>query len=292
MTDTLALIATWGGAGALVDFLLGKVGQKRVRAALESWWIHFADVRLSTFSVREAAFAARLLNTCFGTFLSLRRVSSALVITAIAFLGWKLWLDQGFAITYRPERYGVVLVHYLFNLGTFWLTTSFNLWLAQRLTQIGFLSSRMQFLLYVGGLALQLLLMFTIGYEFHGLFFQLVGIEILYDHDIHAPTYYLERTVDFSRHLWNDFELRIPYAGDVFNGSFADFQTFLQPVYAHAASLIRLFMMLAFVLSILLRPFQQFVLLVLARLIESEKPILTMFFGGLAAIAATVQKVL
>ena len=64
------------GVGAIIDFLIGPTGQKKLRDKLEDWWIRFDDVRLENFGRKEAEYAAYVIDRMFG-----RRL-----------FGWKRWI--------------------------------------------------------------------------------------------------------------------------------------------------------------------------------------------------------
>jgi hypothetical protein len=68
-------ITAFGGLGALVDFIIGRAGQDRVRGLLETWWIKFDDVHWHNFGREEAHTAVAVMDRVFGAnLLSLRRV--------------------------------------------------------------------------------------------------------------------------------------------------------------------------------------------------------------------------
>jgi hypothetical protein len=68
-------IAALGGLGALIDFLIGRVGQDRTRDLLESWWVSFDDIKWSNFGRKEASFAISLIGfICGDRFLSIKRI--------------------------------------------------------------------------------------------------------------------------------------------------------------------------------------------------------------------------
>jgi hypothetical protein len=84
--SALGLIAGMGGAGAFIDFCLGKKGQKVVRDWLEVQWIKVSDVNLGNIGQKEAIWTINYLRKTLGhSFFSLRR---AVICLMIALLVW------------------------------------------------------------------------------------------------------------------------------------------------------------------------------------------------------------
>jgi hypothetical protein len=70
--------------GAVIDFLVGKAGQKRARDRLETWWIKFDDVRWNNFGREEAEFAISLIDRwCGRRLFSLGRWVFVLIISVM-----------------------------------------------------------------------------------------------------------------------------------------------------------------------------------------------------------------
>jgi hypothetical protein len=80
-------IAGFAGVGAFTDFYIGKLGQQRVRNWLETWWLRFSYVDAHNFGREEAIFAISVLDRLFGRkVFSIRR----LVIFGV-FMGLEMW---------------------------------------------------------------------------------------------------------------------------------------------------------------------------------------------------------
>ena len=91
----LSSIALCGGVGAIIDFVIGKKGQKKVRDSLETFWVRLSDVNVKTFARAEAQFAAQLMENILGRFFSLRRIFVLLIIGTIGCILWILiWLSR------------------------------------------------------------------------------------------------------------------------------------------------------------------------------------------------------
>jgi hypothetical protein len=56
-------------------------------------------------------------------------------------------------------------------------------------------------------------------------------------------------------------------------------------------SLIRLSIMTIFILSFFLKPLQNAIMTLWARVIESDKPVFTLMFGGAAALGKAIQEI-
>ena len=79
------------------------------------------------------------------------------------------------------------------------------------------------------------------------------------------------------------------YYSIAFNGQhFIDTMLYIM---AAIPSLIRVCIMFIFFCSYLLRPMKDPVLALWARIVESDKPVFTLVFGGAAAMAKTVEEI-
>jgi hypothetical protein len=79
----LTIIAVCGlVGGALIDFYIGKPGQRRVRDRLETWWLRLSDVRWGNFGREEALFAVEVMDRLFGRRLFSFRRMLVVVLTS------------------------------------------------------------------------------------------------------------------------------------------------------------------------------------------------------------------
>ena len=86
----LTPIAAFAGLGAFVDFLIGRAGQNQARGFLETWWIRYDDVRWDNFGRKEAIFAIHLNDKwCGRRLFGLRRLVfiTLYLVTALT-MGW------------------------------------------------------------------------------------------------------------------------------------------------------------------------------------------------------------
>jgi hypothetical protein len=91
LTDILWPIVLVGGLGAFIDFLIGKAGQERAKDFLLKWWVRFDDVRWNNFGREEGLFAGRFIERWFGRRIwSIRRIVAGfalfILILPIAYL--------------------------------------------------------------------------------------------------------------------------------------------------------------------------------------------------------------
>jgi hypothetical protein len=74
------ILASICGLVVAYDNFTGKPRQKRLKDALETWWLKVSYMKWSAFGREEALFAASVIQQIFGTLFSLRRL---LICTAI-----------------------------------------------------------------------------------------------------------------------------------------------------------------------------------------------------------------
>src|SRR4051812_11790560 len=89
-------IALLGGAGAMIDFYIGKSGQRRVKEWLEIEWYRFHRVEWHNFGENEARYYIGIVDRLFGAaLLSRRRLLSTITVTLliVVFLGLVTMVD-------------------------------------------------------------------------------------------------------------------------------------------------------------------------------------------------------
>jgi hypothetical protein len=83
--EVLTTIAACTGAGAFIDFYIGKNGQKRVKDWLETWWYRLSDIPVKAVGREEALNALRVVDYLFGPMLfSWKRLRSAVKFKIIS----------------------------------------------------------------------------------------------------------------------------------------------------------------------------------------------------------------
>lgn len=81
----LTTVAACTGAGAFIDFYIGKDGQKRVKDWLETWWIRLSYIPVRAVGREEALNALRVIDYLFGPKLfSWKRLRSASIFKLIS----------------------------------------------------------------------------------------------------------------------------------------------------------------------------------------------------------------
>ena len=75
-------VALLGGIGALIDFFLGKAGQRRLKGWLEVQWYKFHEVNWHNFTAKEASYYIKASDRIVGAKLfSIRRTSLTVLLT-------------------------------------------------------------------------------------------------------------------------------------------------------------------------------------------------------------------
>jgi hypothetical protein len=81
----LTTIATCAGAGAFIDFYIGKDGQKRVKDRLDSWRRRLLEIKIEEVGRAEAQNALRVIDYLFGPKLfSWKRLKSAIIFKLVS----------------------------------------------------------------------------------------------------------------------------------------------------------------------------------------------------------------
>jgi hypothetical protein len=81
----LTTMAACAGAGAFIDFYIGKEGQKRVKDWLETWWYRLSDIPVRALGREEALNALRAVDYLFGPKLvSWKRLRSAIIFKLVS----------------------------------------------------------------------------------------------------------------------------------------------------------------------------------------------------------------
>jgi hypothetical protein len=85
--NVFATIATCTGAGAFIDFYLGKSGQQWVKDWLETWWIRLSYIPVRAVGREEALNALRVIDYLFGPeLLSFKRLGSAVIFKIVSMI--------------------------------------------------------------------------------------------------------------------------------------------------------------------------------------------------------------
>jgi hypothetical protein len=302
--DMLAVVACCG-IGAFIDFYIGKSGQRRVKDWLETWWLKSSYVRWGALGRDEALFAVLIFHLLLGNRLfSARRmiaVSMALGFGTIA-IAYRL---GEFYDLYQLLLSPYVLISFIF---LFILTTlSFSITI--------FMSAKVAALLREGPFFNIAGLLFIILFQYCLVVFWYPSMEVLRVNVILGFT-----EINFFRyliHLPHNINNMLSYLPGLFK-SFpfpswpspivleSDNPTVLMPsslnhqmfFIAHLSDymetytpLLRVLIAVIFIISFFLQTAQRFIMTLWARIIESDKPVFTLLFTGIAGFAEIGQRI-
>jgi hypothetical protein len=310
---TLWPVLLGGGIGRFIDFLLGKQGDQAVKTFMTGWWIRFDDVQWYTFGKAEAAFSLNVMTKTFGKYIwSLRRICFiAAVVSIFGLSGYFITLIYRDTMVTIQSSTPISLLHWvtfegldLYVVGLF-IGCSSTRWLSllfMRLT--GDDTSRRNAILYV----MTLLLFYVMLVKWLPLMEQ------------------IHNSVDLFRAIWNstgfrgDLRFSVVFWGQL---QFAllnmlNFDPLIHPLNAfhdiqfkleldrltpemyissvvkigisYLPALFRFALAAIFMGSFLLKPLVMRPLnLIWRRIIESDKPVFTVVFGGVGAIISAVH---
>jgi hypothetical protein len=300
LKDILWPIVVAGGLGHFIDFLIGKAGQQRAKDFLTDWWVRFDDVRWKNFGREEGLFAGQLIERWFGKkILSWRRILSAIILfNLFSLMGYMRGLSfspiKGTACIDIACQFidttVVILIammfYFPFFLG-FSLSVSFTILITFIMARFCGSSGMRNVIIF--------LLMLIINYFSLVIwspisdvlkFFALSWIEPNYNVIkiqlmlvIHTFEEAIKGLTSPGIHMYkNKIYVDNPFL-------FASrLLGLLIPVFRFSLSII-------FVGSFVIRPFvMRPVSLVWARIVESEKPVFTVIFGGAAAFATAISE--
>jgi hypothetical protein len=302
-------VAVFGGLGALVDFLLGKTGQERTRDVLLEWWVRFEDVHWKNFGKDEALFAAKAIEHLFGqrTF-SKRRCQ--VIISLCGFLILNGYLTKvihdgvGF---YTPQfnDHEDITSLIIAMIGVM-VSISFVRIVAMKSADLigaGILRNLILFGTFI--VLNYIVFVCWVPFTFVARMTASVVVDQIMEGNVTIGT--VRIVLDFLS-LLPDFEiahvsfnpkyiLGVIWYNYAITPSIADISAnalgtytlhFASTSLTYLAFLARFMLAVVFIGSVVSRPLLMRPLsLIWARIIESDKPVFTLLFGGVSAIAAT-----
>jgi hypothetical protein len=317
----LWLIAGCTGFGAFIDFWIGKKGQKDAKEWLEVRWYRFADVNARNFAVRESERCVEVLDFLVGAhFVSWRRWIATLAVLVFALLTFVLLASQN-GYTYDSLQQALVddsssvttFIQTLITLPiVFAASLSFTRLICVTVVR---LSSRAtttirNVFLFSAVLLLQYELLAVWGPLARSAAESVVPNFLWFDFSplwrngwldwageyltdaCQLPSCVLSNAWPMSRVI-GLLHGEPPYIGNGPGYESLAFWEFVTAVLNIMANGVRILVALAFVCWWLLLPLVRKPLLTLwARIVESDKPIFTLIFGGVAAIGGGIQTVL
>jgi predicted outer membrane lipoprotein len=302
--SALTIVAAFGIVGAFIDFYIGKRGQQRVREWLETWWLRLSYVRWGNIGREEALFAVQVMDRLFGErFFSWKRIGlvilvtlacAALILTAILFEHIRLHPWPAYFTV--DNMAGVIVI--LFSLNASFSITRF----AAKIV-----ASLLERTNYLGLLGLIFLFLFQCTlFIYWSSLTNLIrfGMSFAYPRPFNLWEFIdnIDKVLDSLKHFISIYNtqglildpknvLMFLYYVNVDAGFPQIFMLHLSAFTNALSSFIRLSIMTIFMLSFFLKPLQNAIMTLWVRVIESDKPVFTLVFGGTAALAKAIQEI-
>jgi hypothetical protein len=300
LKDFLWPIVTIGGLGAFIDFLIGKAGQAKAKDFLLKWWVRFDDVQWNNFGREEGLFAGGLIDRWFGPHIfSYKRARSAVIVFVsllLTSLVREITFSEGIVCLlcelFPKEPVSMTFLILSFFCG-FVASISFTRAITLRISRACDINRVKNFLLFSLMLVLNYLIMVysvrTIFAFKSSLFMVLAGFEN------HEALDFLDHATlvaqKFSRAMTAKLSVMYPAEFWNWNTDYGDVVLVTLINMSYFPSIIRFAISFVFVGSFVVRPLiMRPISLVWARIIESEKPVFTVIFGAVAAVASAINE--
>jgi hypothetical protein len=272
----LSTVAACGGAGAFIDFWIGKRGEKRVRDWFETWWLRFSYITMKSFGREEALYAVGILDRLFGRRLfSSRRLVATVVVAFIVLTPtitkFVTHYNTGLIWTETPNILAIKLVAALLLFAMSISATRAVSVRASRHLRYGSVANTIIFILILGAQVIMYWLWVPFLALIVGVFARVLGVSLLY-----TPL---------------DFDWFITYTQlypQAINISLDDAINTLATI----PTIGRIGLAAIFAGSYLMKPLHWTILTLFERIIENDKPIFTLLLGGGAAAAQAVEAVI
>lgn len=279
--QTISLIAASGTLGALIDFLIGKAGQKKALDTLATWWIKLDAVSVRTFAKAEAEFAAKILTRVLGGTFTRRRLVALSLITATATIPWffgALFSDEPFPQTSAEDNI-FAFVLFIFTALQFWLSLSLTIFFARIICRVLIGSVLKNSALYLAMVALQTALLLIVSDTNFFIYSYVTDfIEGIDSHSSYMSWINGWADGGFSRVMLTSCDFSSP-----------SWATYVGVIYSITPGGIRLFIALIFLLSLFFRPIYMTILLFVRRLAELDNHVFAVAAGGIAALAKSLK---
>jgi len=310
-TSILTTVAACGGVGAFIDFWIGKQGQQRLRSWLETWWLKFSYVRFQTLGHDEALFAVRVIDRLVGRrLLSVRRLTAALIITVTSLVTSHIYyflLTHIFVHGVSASPYSIVMYVALILMPLASVAISFSL---TRLTAVLVARAISHYpMLNLIGLLFMLFfqyLLFCYMPLISGVNHLILSEQVLYYITQESPYYaspwellvgafdIISRnqiTVAFTAKI-----SQVLFPPAFWAATHKDDPQLILVMYSNELmnamqALFRISITVVFLLSFVLQSIKRPILELWAKIIESDKPVFTLLFGGAAALVQLIQKI-
>jgi hypothetical protein len=291
LKDILWPIVGAGGSGALIDFVIGKAGQAKAKDLLLEWWVRFDDIKWKNFGREDGLFAVFFLDKCFGRRIySFKRIVSSLSVLCICSIFWIAvriimghnnteWCTQ--CNTWMGFTGNIIFFMTGFNLAVEY--TRLIAYLTAKFCGIGVLNNLAVFIMMLIFNYLMLVYWPPFIEATKPLFALLLEI---------PPNDALIVTALRSVFKVFAFPLYPPGVVGAFKNLFSGESTIYSFSFytsSTAPSIFGLVLSIIFVGSFLAKPLVlRPVSRVWARIVESDKPVFTLIFGGVAALASAI----
>ena len=300
LKDFLWPIIAIGGLGAFIDFVIGKAGQVKAKDFLLKWWVRFDDVRWNNFGREEGLFAGQLIERWFGKRVwSLRRIAVGLALlnSLLVVQYLKFWISQ------RHSRWFLDLFGW--NLLSSMAIVSFvGFCISVSFTK--FVAVRMAYMCGNGKVKNLIIFLTMLIVNYLTLVFWLPVATLMTNVIVQIWFVLTDSSLPPSSRLidWNfiiflianflpevSFDILHPkILVEIFSAQ-TSIDLFAIRTLSAFPSLFRFILSIIFVGSFLLKPFVMSpVNLVWRRIVESDKPVFTLTFGGAAAFATAISE--
>ena len=287
VADDLIFFLTSAGIGAFIDFYIGKSGQRRIKNWIESLWIKLDDVKISTFSKNEAKMANIILKRIFGSFFSGRRLFSLLIVSII---GGVIWIVGKSSAALSDEYYvwsgffnfgseswmtNFIPIRLMLAVGMFWISISSTIFISKLICVKIPSKTYLSVPAFAIMIIIQIYFLVVAAYIPEQPLQQMYEGETIYE-SVHRTFTALENPISGMRD-WKEKFFR-------FDDGWQELISYICFFLGSFPNLLRLGIAIIFFVSIVFRPLQKSILITLERIAESEKPIFTLVFGGVAGI--------
>jgi hypothetical protein len=309
LKDILWPIVAIGGLGAFIDFLIGKAGQEKAKDFLLKWWVRFDDVHWKNFGREEGLVTGRFLEEWLGqrTWGARRILVAIQMIIVIIIVCYVKSVFGKYDLTciYCNGTFYFGGIVFVMTIAGFCLSTSFTIWLTFLVANLCGIGQSRNIIILIALLIFNSLL-FVYWFEITEITSYIITMMLFYiaTFTIFVPLIFLNAVppgaliahVSQAKELlkWGDFY----YSNELHSFVLGDSLMAHKPIEIYVIDLISIFpsvlrfiLLIVFIGSFLLKPLVMHpVSLVWARIIESEKPVFTLTFGGVAAFATAISE--
>lgn len=288
--DTISIIIIFAGSGAIIDFIIGKRGQKEIIRYLESIWLRLSYVNLHNLAQLEATFALRIIDIIFGSiFFTIHRLMSTIGFALSCTLLWIIAVNLNDPQAYSGRPINFAAIRLTISLISFAVSISATRWVTKFVAEVGARTILGNATLVLSLLVMQYVLL-VLWVETFGITVNTLSKVIAYGkiepYDyitltdrfyaiFEDPLYYLDG--------YYAYIIGKHYLLNFWNGWFGIYNTIVE-MSVYFSSLFRLLLFILYLMSILANFLKNSLLFIIERLVEYDKPIFTIILGGFAAL--------